>query len=61
VYNPVGVDNAIDISACGRIVKVGFAVESAGVGVIDARRSGHSFIALERVLSRMGRYVSLVN
>lgn len=59
VYSPVGVERAMEMSACGRIVSVGFAVESAW-GVMDERSRGHWIMALERVLRRIGRYVSLV-
>jgi len=59
VYRPVGVDKAIEISAPGRIVSVGFGggdEEDGDIwGVIEERNKGHSAIALESVLSRIGR------
>ena len=61
VYRPVGADSARAISACGRRVKVGFCCcwsgpgDAAVVGVIDDRKMGHSTIAFESVLRRMGR------
>jgi hypothetical protein len=59
VYKPVGVDSAILISECGRTVNVGrFPLETLS-GVMDERKSGQEYIALERVLRRMGRYVNL--
>lgn len=55
-------ESAKVMSAVGRIVSVGllfaFATEA---GVMDARRRGHSIIALASVLSRKGRYVSFEN
>jgi len=60
VYSPVGVDKAMLISACGRTVRVGLP-ESDEVGVIDDRRRGHSIIAFESVLRRIGRKVIRVN
>lgn len=52
------------MSAHGRMVNVGFGgvdEEGRGVwGVIEERNNGHSPIARESVLSRIGRYVSLV-
>ena len=55
----MGVDKAIEISAPGRIVNVGFGggdEEGGDVwGVIEERNNGHSIIALESVLSRIGR------
>lgn len=61
----MGVERAMLMSALGRIVKVGLEVdveeESEGEeGVMEERKRGHSSMALERVLRRMGRYVSLV-
>ena len=53
------VDKAIEMSAPGRIVSVGFGGgDEEGVdvwGVMEERNSGHSTIALESVLSRTGR------
>ena len=47
------------MSAWGRTVRVGFGgcegEEVEGVGVIEERKSGHSFMARERVLRRKGR------
>lgn len=65
VYRPVGVERAIDISACGRIVSVGLggweaSARGEGAGVIEDRRIGHCSIALESVLRRIGRYVKRV-
>lgn len=54
VYSPVGVDSAILISACGRIVNVGLEVGDE-LGVMEARKSGHSSMDLDSVLSKMGR------
>ena len=55
----MGVDKAIEMSAPGRIVSVGFGGgdegDGGGWGVIEERNSGHSAIALESVLSRIGR------
>jgi hypothetical protein len=53
----VGVDKAIEISAPGRIVNVGFGGEGTVdvPGVIEERNKGHSVIALESVLRRTGR------
>ena len=55
----MGVDKAIEISAAGRIVKVGFGggdgEDGAAWGVIEERNKGHSAIALESVLRRTGR------
>lgn len=49
-------------SAVGRMVSVGLLFAFASeVGVMDARRRGHSIIALASVFRRKGRYVSLVN
>lgn len=62
MYRPVGVDRAMLMSACGRSVRVGFD-DSAGDedwGVMEERKSGHSTMAFESVLRRMGRYVNLV-
>lgn len=42
------------ISACGRIVRVGFEWDTVA-GVVEERRSGHSIIDFDRVLRRMGR------
>lgn len=62
VYNPVLVEIAILMSACGRIVRLGLdCAEFGGDGVMDERRRGHWSIALESVLSRKGRYVRRVN
>ena len=55
VYSPVGVDNAIQISECGRTVNVGLLPFEALSGVMDERKSGQECIALERVLRRIGR------
>ena len=60
VYKPVGVDNAMEMSAWGRTVRVGFA-SGAVFGMMVERKIGHSSIARERVFRRMGRKVSLVN
>lgn len=51
------------MSAWGRRVRVGLSVEEegVGVGVMEERKRGHSDMAFESVLRRMGRYVSLVN
>lgn len=45
------------MSAWGRTVRVGLVEGGAslGKGVMEERRSGHSSIARERVLSSMGR------
>lgn len=44
------------ISACGRIVNVGFALADSDVdGVVEDRNNGHSVIARESVLSMKGR------
>lgn len=45
------------ISACGRIVSVGFAfaAKSEVAGVMEARNKGHSVIARDSVLSMKGR------
>lgn len=55
----MGVDRAIEISASGRIVSVGFGGGEEGdggvSGVIEERNNGHCAIALESVLSRIGR------
>jgi hypothetical protein len=57
----VGVDKAIEISAPGRIVNVGFGGEGECKGTVDVpgvieeRNKGHSAIALESVLRRTGR------
>lgn len=68
VYSPVGVESASAMSALGRTVSVGLGFPpppppsppEVEEGVMLDRRRGHSIIALESVLSRMGRYVSLV-
>ena len=54
-------ERAILMSAEGRIVRVGFAFGSWFPKVMELRSSGHSIMALERVLRRIGRYVSRVN
>lgn len=60
----MGVDRAIEISATDRIVNVGFGggdEEDEDVwGVMEERSRGHSAIAFDSVLSRIGKYVSLV-
>ena len=58
MHRLVSVERAMLISAWGRILSVGFdeAVDSV-VGVIEALKRGHSSIALESVLRRIGRYV----
>ena len=43
---------AMEMSACGRRVKVGLEAEE---GVMEERKSGHSSIARERVFRRIGR------
>ena len=43
------------MSAEGRIMRVGFAFGSLFPKVMELRRSGHSIMALERVLRRIGR------
>lgn len=58
VYSPVGVDKAMLMSAEGRIVSDGFG--ESGKCVMELRKIGHSSIAFERVLRRMGKYVSFV-
>lgn len=60
VYRPVGVERAMEMSAWGRTVNVGFA-SGAVFGVIVERKIGHSSIARDSVFRRMGRKVSLVN
>lgn len=67
VYRPVGVDNATVISAFGRMVSVGFEEsDDDGIeveideGVMELRNTGHSIMAFERVLMRMGKYVRRV-
>jgi len=56
-YSPLGVDNAMLISAWGRMVSVG--LEEVAVkedwGVIELRKMGHSSMAFDRVLRRIGR------
>ena len=59
MYSPVGVDSAMHISECGRRVRVGLLPLETLPGVIEERKSGQECIAFERVLRRMGRYVSL--
>lgn len=59
MYNPVGVDKAILISAFGRTVRVGLS-EVEVEGVMEDRKSGHSSMAFDNVFRRIGRYVSLV-
>lgn len=62
VYSPVGVDNAMLMSVCGRRVRVGLSEgEEDEVGVMDERKSGQSSIAFESVFKRIGRCVSFVN
>ena len=58
VYSPVGVDNAMLMSAFGRTVSVGF--DSSDTGVMEERNMGHSSIAFESVFRNMGRYVRRV-
>ena len=49
-------DNASATSAVGRMVSVGLLfVAASEVGVMDARKSGHSIMALASVLRRKGR------
>lgn len=60
VYSPVGVESAIAISACGRIVSVGFLKDKSGETVTEDRKRGHSHIARERDLSNRGRKVRRV-
>ena len=56
VYSPLGVDSAMLISALGRMVSVGLDVSEVEVwGVIELRKIGHSSMAFERVLRRIGR------
>jgi hypothetical protein len=55
VYSPVGVDSAILTTECGRTVNVGRFPFEILSGVMDERKSGQEYIALERVLRRMGR------
>lgn len=56
VYSPLGVDSAMLISALGRMVSVGLDdSEGEDRGVIELRKIGHSSIAFERVLRRIGR------
>lgn len=44
------------ISACGRIVSVGFALDAESeLRVMEERNNGHSVIARESVLSMKGR------
>ena len=45
------------MSACGRSVRVGLSedAEEDDVGVIEERKIGHSSIAFDSVLRRMGR------
>jgi len=58
----------MEMSAWGRSVSVGFtfafpfvsAEEEGERGVIEERRRGHSVMARERVLRRIGRYVMRV-
>lgn len=50
----MGVESAILMSELGRMVSVGLA-EGSEEGVMEERKRGHSSIALERVLRRMGR------
>lgn len=58
VYRPVGVDSAMLMSAVGRIVSEG--LSELGENVMELRKMGHSSIAFDSILRRMGRYVSLV-
>lgn len=65
VYNPLGVDSAIDMSAYGRTVSVGLPepgseTDDFETWVIEERNSGHSIIAFDSVLSKYGRYVNFV-
>ena len=64
VYSLLGVDNAMLISALGRMVSVGLYDSGVGDeedwGVIELRNMGHSSMAFDRVLRRIGRYVSRV-
>ena len=56
MYSPLGIDNAILISALGRMVSVGLEGSDEEVwGVIELRKMGHSSIAFDRVLRRIGR------
>jgi len=56
------VDNARLTSAVGRMVSVGLRLAFASVvGVMDARKRGHSIMVFASVLRRKGRYVSLAN
>jgi len=59
VYRPVGVDNATEISAFGRKLRVGLLLCSVPV-VIVVRKMGHSIIAHDSVFMRSGRKVSRV-
>ena len=54
VYNPVWVESAILISAWGRMVRVGLDVSDED-GVMELLKRGHSIMAFDKVLSRMGR------
>lgn len=45
----------MEMSECGRIVRVGFVLALMDWGVMEERKRGHSVIALESVLSRNGR------
>ena len=60
VYSPVGVDSAKFISAPCRTLNVGLPLAPSAGEEMELRRRGHSIMALERVLRRMGRYVSFV-
>ena len=56
----------MEISACGRIVRVGLAfdwelsAEEGGDGVMEERKRGHWYIAFDSILRRIGKYVSRV-
>jgi hypothetical protein len=62
----VGVERAMEMSACGRIVRVGLAFDwelsaaADGDGVMEERKRGHWCIAFESVLRRIGKYVRRV-
>jgi len=56
VYSPVGVKRVMLMSALGRMVNVGLDdSEVEECGVIELRKIGHSSMAFERVLRRIGR------
>ena len=61
VYSPLGVESAILISALGRMVSVGLdGSEVEDCGVVELQKIGHLSMPFERVLRRMGRWVSPV-